>query len=84
MLGPMTYEGHGAVGAGPEQGHEDNQRAGAPPLQGQAERSEALQPGEEEAAGDFIAALQYLKGAYRKAGEGLYKGMWQQAEGKWL
>ena len=26
--------------------------------------------------GDLIGAFQYLKGAYRKAGEGLYKGMY--------
>jgi len=30
-------QGHGAVGAGPEKGHDDYQRAEAPPLQGQAE-----------------------------------------------
>jgi len=32
---------------GPEEGHEDYQKAGAPPLQGQAERVGALQPGED-------------------------------------
>ena len=29
VLGPPTREGHGAVGAGPKGGHEDDQRAGA-------------------------------------------------------
>jgi len=29
----------GVVGVGPEKGHKDNQRAGAPPLGGQAERA---------------------------------------------
>ena len=47
------------------------QTAGAPPLQGQAERAGALQPGEEKAPRRLTVAFQYLKGAYRKAaGEG--------------
>ena len=31
-LGPPVQDGYGAVGVGPEQGHEDAQRAGAPLL----------------------------------------------------
>ena len=34
---------------GPEDSHEDDQRAEAPPLRGQSERAVALQPGEEAA-----------------------------------
>ena len=34
--------------------------------------------------GDLIAAFQYMKRAYRKAGEGLLKGMEGQDERKWL
>ena len=41
----------GCVGAGPEQGHEDSPRAGAPLLRGQAEGAGAVQPGEEKALG---------------------------------
>mgnify|MGYP001856008539 CR=1 FL=1 len=32
VLGPPTQEQHKAVGAGPEEGREDGQRIGAPPL----------------------------------------------------
>ena len=49
-LGPPTQEGHGPAGVGPEEDHEDDQRAGETPLQGQAERAEAVQPAEEKAA----------------------------------
>ena len=48
--------------------------AGAATLRGQAERSETLQPREEKTPGNLIVACQYLKGAYRKTGEGLFRG----------
>jgi len=45
------YHGQGSVGAGPEEGHKNDQRAGTPLLAGKAERVGAVQPGEEKAAG---------------------------------
>jgi len=46
-----TEEGHGCVGVGPEEGHEDDPRAGVPLLRGQAEGVGDVQPGEEKAPG---------------------------------
>ena len=46
VLGTQTQEGRQAVGVGPEEGHKDDQRAGALPLWGQAERVGAVQPEE--------------------------------------
>ena len=51
---------------------EEGQRAGAPLLWRQAERVGVVQPGEEEAPGRPYSSLPVPKGAYRKAGEGLF------------
>ncbi len=69
-------EGHGAVGAGPEEGHEDDQKAGAPPLWGQAERTRALQPGEEKAPGGPDRYLPVAEGGLQESWGGtFYKDM---------
>jgi len=45
----MKQESHGPVGAGPEEGHKNDQRYGAPLLWGKAERGGVVQLGEEKA-----------------------------------
>lgn len=70
---------------GPEEVHEIDQRAEAPPPQAQAERAGALQHGEEKApAGVPVVAFQYLRGAYRKAGEKLFIRVYcNRKRGRW-
>ena len=60
VLGPPTQGGHGTLGAGPEEGNEDGQRV------------EHVSCGDRlRELGLRIVAFHYLKGAYRKSGEGL-------------
>jgi len=54
---------------GLEQGHKNDQRAGAPLLGGKAERVRAVQPAEEKAAGTPYRSLSVPEGTYRKDGE---------------
>ena len=58
----MRQEGREPVGEGPEEGHKNDQRDGAPLLRGKAERVEAVQPGEEKAPGRPYSSLPVLKG----------------------
>ena len=75
VLGLPAEGGHGAVGAGPEGGHEVNQRAGAPHLQGQAERAGAFQPGEEKAPRIPYSSLPGPEGDLQESWGGtFYKG----------
>jgi len=68
-LEPSAQEGHGCVGAGPEEGHKDGPRAGTPLLGGQAERVGAVQPGEGKASGrPYCSLLVHKRGHIGKMG----------------
>ena len=56
--GCAIQEGYEAVGVIPEGGRKDDQRAGAPPLQVQAETAESFQPREEKPLGGPYSGLQ--------------------------
>jgi len=60
--------------SGARGGHKNGQRDGTPLLWGKAERVGAVQPAEEKVFPDcsLRAAFQYMKGAYKKAGEELF------------
>ena len=53
----------------PEEGHEDEQRAGAPLLWGKTEGTGFPDWKREGTGGDLTVAFQYLKGAYKQEGE---------------
>ena len=73
VLEPPTQEV--VVGAGPEEGHCDDQRAGAPSLRGQAERAGTLQHGEEKTLRRPYSGLPVPNGALQESwGVTSYKG----------
>ena len=70
--GPPAQERHEAVGVGPEEGHEDDQKAGASPLQQQAERIGALQTGEEKALGGLYSSFAVPEGGLQESWGGTF------------
>jgi len=72
-LEPLVHKKDRAVRERLEEGHKEDQRAGAPPLRRQAERAGLVQPGKKKAVGDLIATFQYLKGAYKQEGSQLFE-----------
>ena len=63
-----VQERHEAVGACPEEGHNNGPKDGTPLLWGQAGRAEAVQLGEEKVLRRPEGTCQYLKGNWRKKG----------------
>ena len=60
--GSSVQERQGPVRACPEEGHKNDPRDGTPPLQGQAERTGAVLPGEEKALGRPDSGLSVSEG----------------------
>ena len=60
-LGFPVQERHGPVGAGPEKGHKNEQRAGAPLIRGKVEGVGVVHPGEEKAPGTPYSDLSIYK-----------------------
>lgn len=70
------YRRCGPVGEGPEEGHKNDPRDGTPLPQGQAERTGAVQTGEEKAIRKPSSGLSVVKGGLQeRRGQNLCQGL---------
>ena len=65
----------------PEEGLQDDQRAGAPLLWRKVDGTGLFQIGEDKVLRDLIVAFHYLKGAHKQEGEQLLYGLIVVREG---
>ena len=66
LWSPQNRKGHGHVGAGPEEGHQNDQRAGILHLRGKNEGVGTVQPGEEKTADRPYCRLPVTGGGWYK------------------
>jgi len=75
-LEPSAWGRHGAVGAGREEGHKNDRRAGEPLLVRKAETVGVVQPGEEKAVRRPYCGLSVAEGVLQESWRAtFYKGM---------